>query len=90
MNNIADYKNKDVGILGTGLSGLAAAKVLLNSKANVFAFDDKKSSLLVEENKTLQPDFWEDSSKAQVILKKVKSFTTSINDIDKLIERLSD
>ena len=42
LNNIANYKNKDVGILGTGLSGLAAAKVLLNSKANVFAFDDKK------------------------------------------------
>ena len=42
MNNIKNYKNKDVGILGTGLSGLAAAKVLLNSEANVFAFDDKK------------------------------------------------
>ena len=42
MNNIVNYKNKDVGILGTGLSGLAAAKVLLNSKANIFAFDDKK------------------------------------------------
>ena len=42
MNNIIGYKNKDVGILGLGISGLAAAKVLLNSNANVFAFDDLK------------------------------------------------
>ena len=43
MNNcLINYKNKDVGILGLGLSGLAAAKVLSNSKANIFVFDDKK------------------------------------------------
>jgi UDP-N-acetylmuramoylalanine--D-glutamate ligase len=42
LNNIVHYKNQDVGILGLGLSGLAAAKVLLNSKANIFVFDDKK------------------------------------------------
>lgn len=41
MNNIISYKNKDVGVLGLGLSGLAATKVLLNSKANIFVFDDK-------------------------------------------------
>ena len=42
MNNIINYKIRIVGILGLGLSGLAAAKVLLNSKANIFVFDDKK------------------------------------------------
>ena len=42
MVSISCYKNKDVGILGAGLSGMAAAKILLSSKANVFIFDDKK------------------------------------------------
>ncbi len=42
MNNIVDYKDQDVGILGLGLSGLAAVEVLLNSKANIFVFDDNK------------------------------------------------
>ena len=42
MNNIIGYKNKNVGILGLGISGLAAAKVLLNSDAKVYAFDDLK------------------------------------------------
>ena len=42
MKSISFYKNKDVGILGAGLSGMAAAKILLNSKANIFVFDDKK------------------------------------------------
>ena len=42
MNNINYYKNKDVGILGLGLSGTAAARILVNSNANIFVFDDKK------------------------------------------------
>ena len=42
MNKIISYKNKNIGVLGLGISGLAAAKVLLNSNANVFAFDDLK------------------------------------------------
>ena len=42
MKEIHYYKNKNVGILGTGLSGLAAAKLLLSSKANLYIFDDKK------------------------------------------------
>ena len=42
MNNINYYKNKNVGILGLGLSGTAAARVLINSDANIFVFDDKK------------------------------------------------
>ncbi len=42
LNKIINYKNKNIGILGLGMSGLAAAKVLLNSNANIFAFDDKK------------------------------------------------
>ena len=42
MISINFYENKDVGILGAGLSGMAAAKILLNSKANIFIFDDKK------------------------------------------------
>ena len=43
MKIISYYKNKDVGILGAGLSGIAAAKILSNSKANIFVFDDKKN-----------------------------------------------
>ena len=43
MNKIINYKNKNIGVLGLGLSGISAVKVLLNSKANVFAFDDKKT-----------------------------------------------
>ena len=43
LNDIIGYENKNVGILGLGISGLAAAKVLLNSNANVFAFDDFKA-----------------------------------------------
>ena len=39
-NNIACYKNKYVGILGAGKSGLAAARILINSNANIFVFDD--------------------------------------------------
>ena len=39
-NNIAYYKDKYVGILGAGKSGLAAAKILINSNANIFVFDD--------------------------------------------------
>ena len=42
MRNISKYHNKQVGILGAGLSGLAAAKLLLKSKANIYIFDDKK------------------------------------------------
>ncbi len=42
MISISCYENKDVGILGAGLSGMAAAKILLSSKANIFIFDDKK------------------------------------------------
>jgi UDP-N-acetylmuramoylalanine--D-glutamate ligase len=42
LNNILSYKNKNVGVLGVGMSGLAAAKVLLNSSAKVFVFDDFK------------------------------------------------
>ena len=39
-NNIAYYKDKCVGILGAGKSGLAAARILINSNANIFVFDD--------------------------------------------------
>ena len=42
MIRINYYENKDVGILGAGLSGMAAAKILVSSKANIFIFDDKK------------------------------------------------
>ncbi|MDG1883130.1 MAG: UDP-N-acetylmuramoyl-L-alanine--D-glutamate ligase, partial [Alphaproteobacteria bacterium] len=52
MNNILSYKNKNVGVLGVGMSGLAAAKVLLNSSAKVFVFDDfkEKPPTLLETN----------------------------------------
>ena len=42
MISISSYKNKNIGILGAGLSGIAAAKILVSSKANIFIFDDKK------------------------------------------------
>ena len=52
MNRVVNYKNQNVGILGLGLSGLAAAKVLLNSQANIFVFDDKveKPSMIKKGN----------------------------------------
>ena len=52
LNNILSYKNKNVGVLGVGISGLAAAKVLLNSSAKVFVFDDfkEKPPTLLESN----------------------------------------
>ena len=43
MDSISYYKNKNVGILGLGVSGLEAAKVLIKSHANIFVFDDKKN-----------------------------------------------
>ena len=43
MIRINNYKNKYIGILGAGLSGLAAAKILLGSKAKIYIFDDKKN-----------------------------------------------
>lgn len=39
-NSIAHYKDKHVGILGAGKSGLAAAEILANSNAHIFIFDD--------------------------------------------------
>ena len=42
LNSINYYKNKNVGILGLGISGVAAAKILTNSQANIYVFDDKK------------------------------------------------
>ena len=50
MISISSYKNKDVGILGAGLSGIAAAKILLSSKANIFIFDDKKINQILLRN----------------------------------------
>ena len=51
MISINSYKNKNVGILGAGLSGIAAAKILVSSKANIYMFDDKKD----------KPDFINDN-----------------------------
>ena len=51
MISISSYENKNVGILGAGLSGIAAAKILVSSKANIFIFDDKKN----------KPDFINDN-----------------------------
>ncbi len=51
MISISFYENKVVGILGAGLSGMAAAKILVSSKANIFIFDDKKD----------KPDFINDN-----------------------------
>ena len=51
MISISSYENKNVGILGAGLSGIAAAKILVSSKANIYIFDDKKD----------KPDFINDN-----------------------------
>ncbi len=59
MNNIYIYKNKDVGILGLGVSGLAAAKVLLNSKANIFVFDDQKEKpSIIKKSSWINYNYW--------------------------------
>ena len=59
MISISCYENKDVGILGAGLSGLAAAKILLNSKANIFIFDDKKyKPNFIKKNNWKNYKFW--------------------------------
>ena len=59
MVSISCYKNKDVGILGAGLSGMAAAKILLSSKANVFIFDDKKDKpVSIKKHNWKNYNFW--------------------------------
>ena len=59
MKEINYYKNKNVGILGTGLSGLAAIKLLLSSKANLYVFDDKKDKPdIVKTNNWKNYKFW--------------------------------
>ncbi len=59
MNSIINYKNQDVGILGLGLSGLAAARVLLNSKANIFVFDDKKEKpSIIKTSNWINYNYW--------------------------------
>ena len=53
------YKNKDVGILGAGLSGLAAAKILPNSQANLYVYDDKKDKPeTINKNSWKNYKFW--------------------------------
>ena len=59
MIEISSYKNKNVGILGAGLSGLAAAKILLNSRANIYIFDDKKNKpSIIKKNNWSNYKFW--------------------------------
>ena len=59
MISISYYENKDVGVLGAGLSGLAAAKILLSSKANIFIFDDKKDKPnFIKKNNWKNYKFW--------------------------------
>ena len=52
MKNISYFNDKYVGVLGLGLSGNAAANVLVKSNANVFVFDDKKNKSLVPKKTT--------------------------------------
>ena len=68
MINISSYENKNVGILGAGLSGIAAAKILVNSKANIFIFDDKKD----------KPDFINDNCWKNYKLWPWKTLTTLV------------
>ena len=59
MIRIDCYKNKNVGILGAGLSGLAAAKILMNSQAKIFIFDDKKNKPdIIEKNNWKNYNLW--------------------------------
>ncbi len=59
MIEISYYKNKNVGILGAGLSGLAAAKILYSSKANLYIFDDQKEKPNnINENNWKNYKFW--------------------------------
>ena len=44
----------------------------------------------IEENKTLKSDFWDDSSKAQIVLKKIKFLKNWIDNITKSSESISD
>ena len=46
--------------------------------------------MCIEENKTLKPDFWDDSSKAQIVLKKIKFLKNWVDNIIKLSENISD
>jgi UDP-N-acetylmuramoylalanine--D-glutamate ligase len=52
LKNISYFNDKYVGVLGLGLSGNAAANVLVKSNANVFVFDDKKNKSLVPKKTT--------------------------------------
>ena len=52
--------------------------------------EGKKIALKEEENKTLQSNFWDDSSNAQIVLKKVKFLKSWIENIEKLDENISD
>ncbi len=46
MDNINNYRNKNIGILGLGISGLAAINILKKLDAKIFAFDDKNEKKL--------------------------------------------
>ena len=59
MLSISCYRNKDVGILGAGLSGLAAAKLLLSLKAEIYIFDVKKiKPKIIKKNGWKNYKFW--------------------------------
>ncbi len=69
MVSIDYYKNKDIGILGAGLSGMAAAKILLNSKANIYFYDDKKEKPdLIKNNSWKNYKFWPWNSLTAVVV----------------------
>lgn len=59
MLSTSCYRNKDVGILGAGLSGLAAAKLLLSLEAEIYIFDDKKNKpKIIKKNSWKNYKFW--------------------------------
>ena len=69
MLELSYYKNKDVGILGAGLSGLAAAKILLSSKANIYIFDDKKDKPdLIKKNSWKNYKLWPWKTLATIVV----------------------
>ena len=50
--------NKKIGILGLGISGLSAAKSILKSGAEVFAYDDMQPNISIKGLKVIKPEKW--------------------------------
>jgi len=54
MTSMSSLSGKKVAVVGMGLSGIAATRLLVQQKAKVFVTDDKPDELLQEEKKALR------------------------------------